>query len=1602
MNRIYKIIWSKAKNAYVVTSEIAKSHTKGTSGKVVKASLAAAVGLGLLMGGYTANAVGYAITVEGTGSEVKTSTQFQGATASIYGAMNQIDATAADKPYDGVANSIVGAVNVTKNANAALIFGAGNLVKNSYGELRDKDGNPVDLSALQAELLAAYGSEGYAGVAKVLGNYVSKSGGSILAVGGGNAADWAKSSAIIGTGNTLTGAKSNVSSGNFIAGQGNTVTTKSSEKNTDLKTIDNKVIGSENTITSSSGQTVIGDKNSVTDRNVGTVSGKHDVRPENVSDLVIGKGNKISGNDTYMKGYESLTVIGNNNTAVNPSASILIGDNRHLSVTSESVTIGSMKPEERDVEDLEVANGTVSVGYGAVAHGGMDIAIGHNTKSTGMANTVVGSNSLIKSDAGGFSPLWSSVYGSFNAMTDDDNDNGSFANSIVGTLNKVDRSTNTVALGSGNKVDHAFAGFGDGLNGQFLQGSLGELLWETGHEDTNIDRYAKLMGEVASESGGSVLALGNGNTADYAVRSQLTGTGNTLTGKKNALSTNTTLTGFRNTGDNLNDVSVMGTGNQVKDSSASVVIGDYHEVQGGKNNVILGAMKTKEIPVDKTYLQQATNDDGSTLTGMRVPYTVKSTVAAKKHMENVNNAVMLGYNTDVTKDGGVALGSESVASVDKGVYGYNPFTGKKLESEAEIARLSGKEAEITQINTALPTLQSDYTAAKTDYDGKLKDYLSKSAEYTAAYQTYHGYEHSGDQYDLARKKAMDDAKDAMDAAKTAMDSAQTAYATAEGKYTAAVATKNQILGTWQANAAAVSVGDAATGLTRQITNVAAGTEDTDAVNVAQLKALNTKLTSGALHYYSVKSDEQGAGSNYANDGAKAKDSMVIGINSVSEGANSTVIGNNNKLTGNKNNRNNSIVVGQNLTVDGAHNAVFGTDYANYDYKKTLVAGEHNTVLGIGNLVGYTAEKDPNDATKWVYTKKGSSSDQNVVVGLTNTANVGSVVVGTSSVADSLGTSLGHGNTIIGMNDGGGQRGVAIGNNLTVKGEEAVAIGTKAEATADWTLAMGSNAKAEKEQDMAIGYEANAKGKYSMAFGNYSGAEEQVAVAMGYNAHAKSEYGVALGSLSVADRAAGTAGYDPSTKAASTDESAVWKANLGAVSVGDKTEGYTRQITNVAAGKEDTDAVNVAQLKAVANQATTEAAKHTTVEAGDYVTVTESTNNFGGTKYTVNGPAITSTDGTVKIEDKVENGKKVGYNLSVNTSKLNIKDMHVKEGTVTYDADGKGTMELTHQDGTKATVTGIKDTKLQTSDNALKLDGKKLSMSVKDTAGNEVKGSVDLAAIAGEVDTNTTYEMTSTTDSANNTTTIKLAGKDKDGNSVSEQTVTVATKDTRNTVKAGENVSLTEASNTLGGTEYTINVKADGKVEKGNTKIISGDTVYKETRVEKDGNYVKKDNTAGQNLSALDKQVGTNTQNITNNTKMINELGGQVSNLDNRISKVGAGAAALAALHPLDFDPHDKWDIAAGFGNYRNASAAAVGLFYRPNERTMFSLSATMGDDRNMFNAGVSVKLGSGSTYSGLSKAEMADRLEKQGEKMEKMESEIEELKAQIAQLAAKK
>ncbi len=1313
--------------------------------------------------------------------------------ATITGSLNSIESATSSSAYSGVANSIIGTANRTANSNGSLIFGAGNEITNSISSISAPSTGGDSAQALQKSLMTAVKN--------------SNSGGATLAIGGGNTADWTQLSQIIGVNNTLKGTDGAISKFNMIDGYKNTVT----------KAEHVSVIGSENTVENSKSQTVIGDSNKITDRNAGTVSGKQEERTKNVSDLVIGKGNKIKGNSTYMKGYESLTVIGNNNEMVNPGAGIVIGDNQKVGAIRESVVIGSMTPEEKADPDIKQKHASVVVGYHAQSGtrdgGGMNVALGHGAKAYGWQETVTGIKSIVESGDSGYDGYLASVYGGLNTVASNKADqNDGMANTVVGTLNKTEGANGALVFGAGNSVTHSFGTAPTDENGNSMNEYWGDIIsfegqgYAGGTGQSGHDELRKAMGLAMSTGGGSVVTMGNGNTSDYAVHSQIIGSGNILTGTANTPSINNTISGYGNTGRNVERMSMMGTGNNMSGSTADVVIGDYHHKDGGKNNVILGSMATEKKTVTKTY----TRKDASGNVIREKKYKVTENVPIKSHTANISNAVMLGYNTDVEKDGGVAIGADSVASVDKGVAGYDPAAG----------------------------------------------------------------DHS-----------------------------------------------NDTTGTWKATAAAVSVGKAATptsaAVTRQITNVAAGTQDTDAVNVAQLKKVQAAADASKVHYYSAKSTKTGAGSNYDNDGAEAEDSIVLGISSSSKGVNSTVLGNNNKLTGVKNGRNNSIVAGQNLDVEGVHNAVFGTDYSNYDHKETKVFGEQNTVIGVGNLVGYTAEKDPNDPTKWIYTKKDSGSDHNVAVGITNTVNGGSMAFGKNSLVDDLGTSVGYGNEIVGSNDGGGQRGLALGNRLTVKGEEAVAVGTDASATADWAIAMGKNSKAEKETAMAFGYDS----------------------------HAKVAGGVALGSSSVASVDKGVIGYDASGTDHSNDTTGVWKSTAAAVSVGDATGNtkVTRQITNVAAGAADTDAVNVAQLKkAVAGAA----------------------------------------DGN----DTLVGGSN-GLSLSGKTLSMSVKD--------TAGNEVKGSVDL-------SSVADGND-KLVSDNNALTLNGNKLSMSVKDTAGNEVKGSVDLSAIAGQIDTNTTYTM-SGTQNADNTTTITLKGSDG-----KENKVTVATKDTKNTVKAGENVTLDTAANTFGGTEYTVNVKADGKVENGNTKIVSGNTVYHETHVKNDGNYVKKENSAGDNLTILDKQVGKNTTNITNLGNTINNLNGKLGTLDNRISKVGAGAAALAALHPLDFDPHDKWDIAAGFGNYRNASAAAVGLFYRPNERTMMSLGWTMGDDRNMINAGVSVKLGRGDVYTRYSKVEMANQIKDLKEKNDKMQaenkemrSELNELKAQVAALAAKK
>lgn len=161
------------------------------------------------------------------------------------------------------------------------------------------------------------------------------------------------------------------------------------------------------------------------------------------------------------------------------------------------------------------------------------------------------------------------------------------------------------------------------------------------------------------------------------------------------------------------------------------------------------------------------------------------------------------------------------------------------------------------------------------------------------------------------------------------------------------------------------------------------------------------------------------------------------------------------------------------------------------------------------------------------------------------------------------------------------------------------------------------------------------------------------------------------------------------------------------------------------------------------------------------------------------------------------------------------------------------------------------------------------------------------------------------------------------------------------ISAGNNVTVTTSTNAAGGTDYKVSVD---KVKFGNVSLDN-------KGLNNGGNKI---------TNVADGEVSATSKDAVNGSQLYQATSG-ISNgvnlLNSKIGKVGAGAAALAAIHPLDFDPDDKWNFAAGYGNYAGENAMALGAFYRPNEDTMFSVAGSMGNGENMVNAGVSVKLG---------------------------------------------
>ena len=412
------------------------------------------------------------------------------------------------------------------------------------------------------------------------------------------------------------------------------------------------------------------------------------------------------------------------------------------------------------------------------------------------------------------------------------------------------------------------------------------------------------------------------------------------------------------------------------------------------------------------------------------------------------------------------------------------------------------------------------------------------------------------------------------------------------------------------------------------------------------------------------------------------------------------------------------------------------------------------------------------------------------------------------------------------------------------------------------------------------------------------------VAVGYNSYATASGGAAFGSGSVAGTAAGYAGYDPLTNLLSLNTSPAWKSTRGAVSVGDISKGITRQITGVAAGTQDTDAINVAQLKKVvfARQNATQP----NIKAGNGIQVIKTSDGM----YTISANITGTTSETGHTSASVGNTA-AGTNTktAVTThSSLATADTAGTAGagnTGTSGANSGGTtiLPITPDSNTSVDNGEVVVIRNVTDPTSFKADdGNSASISPKGT----------LSILGDSTNTETSISGDS----------LKVSlKKDITVDSVKAGNTTINNDGV--TIKGGP--SMTSGGINAGGRKVT-NV-APGEISASSTDAVNG------------------------------SQIHELKGSITNNTTHLTQLDNRVGDLDHRVNEVGAGAAALAGLHPVDYDPDSKWNVAVSGGSYKDQQALALGAFYHPNDDTLLSLGTTVGYNDNMVTVGASFKVG---------------------------------------------
>ena len=904
--------------------------------------------------------------------------------------------------------------------------------------------------------------------------------------------------------------------------------------------------------------------------------------------------------------------------------------------------------------------------------------VGANSFTNGAFATNTGTYNIISSEYNGgrFSNpvknLASTVNGSFNS--NESKTASSFysgiGNSIVGTANRTFNSNGSIVMGAGNEITN----------------SVTTIPVNTTDAGSSAKEFAETLRTAVKNAngGGSTMALGGANKADYTLRTSMIGINNTVTGVKGGESKDNLAMGVGNTATKVQHMTAIGSKNTVSDATDTIIVGDNRTVTGANNTVTIGS-----------------SDAGTTTT--------------------VNEAVAIGHNTEVTAEGGVALGSGAKATVAAGGIGYDVKTG------------------------------------------------AASTETGAA---------------------------------------------------------------WKATSSAVSVGDVANNVTRQITSVAAGTDDTDAVNVAQLKKAEEKIN-----------DVE----------AEAK-------------------------------KHTTVVAGDNTTVTAGTNAAGGAEYK------------------------VSVKKDLEDM---------------------NSVNFGKITDDVRARIDKDSARFFNGSENIGITP----KGIQIENTDTLEQANFTKYGMYA-----------------SEGDKTVYYTTNGISAGDQKINNVKAGEADTD-AVNMAQLKKVDDKVTAVETKVND-------LEPRVTAVENKVNTVEnKVNT----VETKVNTIETKVNNVETKVNNVD-TKVNNLETKVNTVEAEAKKHTTVVAGDNTTVTQGTNANGGAEYKVavnkdlvEMNSVNFGKATDDVRARIDKDSARFFNGSENIG-VTPKGIQI-ENTDTLEQATFTKSGMYASEGDKTvyyTTNGI-------------------------SAGDQIINNVK----AGVADTD-----------AVNVSQLKKV-KDE---------ITAATGTT--TVTAGDHITVTPTING-NSRDYKVSLSKDitDQINNNTTNIDKNKTEINKNRDDINKNRSDINKNAG-NIANNTTNIAKNTEdiknikgnvtdiqnNITNINNNMNSFKGDLSKMDKRIDKSVAGAAALAALHPLDFDPDAKWDFAAGYGHYRSGDAAAIGAFYRPNEDVQLSIGSTVGGDETVFNAGLSVKVGA---HSGVSRSRVAI-----GKEVLALKKTVAEQNAQIQKLTA--